>query len=60
MVGARKGVGHEYRATAIGPGVTPDVTWQGTPLGEYNATLDEQLKETQRQVYGTDSQCKPL
>jgi hypothetical protein len=55
-----KGVGQEYRATAIGPGVTPDVTWQGRSLGPYDAALDEQLKETQRQVYGNDRLCKPL
>ena len=30
------GKGERYRATIIGPGVTPDVMWQGTPLGTYD------------------------
>ncbi|MFN8222158.1 MAG: hypothetical protein U0R50_02795 [Gaiellales bacterium] len=55
-----QGKGQLYRATVIGPGVTPDVTWQGTSLGAYNPQLDEQLKQTQRDVYGSDSLCKPL
>jgi hypothetical protein len=34
------GHGQRYRATIIGPGVTPDVMWQGQPLGSYNQALD--------------------
>jgi hypothetical protein len=30
------GVGEQYRLTAAGPGVTPDVTWQGPGLHPYN------------------------
>jgi hypothetical protein len=30
------GHGLKYRATAIGPGVTPDVTWTGTGLPDYD------------------------
>ena len=26
----------KYRATIQGPGVTPDVMWEGVPLGEYD------------------------
>lgn len=55
-----QGKGRQYRATVIGPGVTPDAYWEGSSLGEYNATLDEQLKQTQRDVYGNDTLCKPL
>jgi hypothetical protein len=59
--GARPaGNGQRYRATIIGPGVTPDVMWQGTPLGSYDADLDRQLADVQRQVYASDRLCKPV
>jgi hypothetical protein len=59
--GARpSGNGERYRATIIGPGVTPDVMWQGTPLGSYDPDLDRQLAEAQRQVYASDTLCKPV
>ena len=36
--GARPiGEGKQYRATVIGPGVTPDVMWTGTPAGPASA-----------------------
>ncbi len=34
------GKGTEYRATAEGPGVAPDVTWQGTAPGAYDHAAD--------------------
>ena len=30
------GVGEAYRATVVGPGVLPDVSWQGTDIGDYD------------------------
>jgi hypothetical protein len=54
------GNGQRYRATIIGPGVTPDVMWQGTPLGAYDPDLDRQLADVQRQVYASDRLCKPV
>jgi len=54
------GTGERYRATIIGPGVTPDVMWQGVPLGTYDAGLDRQLAQRQREVYASDSLCKPV
>ena len=54
------GNGQRYRATIIGPGVTPDVMWQGTPLGAYDPELDRQLADVQRQVYASDRLCKPV
>ena len=54
------GKGVRYRATIIGPGVTPDVMWQGTPLGAYDPSLDRQLAERQREVYASDTLCKPV
>ena len=44
------GKGERYRATIIGPGVTPDVMWQGNALGAYDASLDQQLADEQRQT----------
>jgi hypothetical protein len=54
------GNGAHYRATIIGPGVTPDVMWQGTPLGAYDASLDRQLADVQRELFASDSLCKPV
>jgi hypothetical protein len=34
------GNGTKYRATAEGPGVTPDVVWQGDAPGLYDASVD--------------------
>ena len=31
------GVGTRYRITAEGPGVTPDISWEGAALGSYSA-----------------------
>jgi hypothetical protein len=54
------GKGERYRATIIGPGVTPDVMWQGKPLGAYDPSVDRQLAERQREVYASDTLCKPV
>jgi hypothetical protein len=54
------GKGERYRATIIGPGVTPDVMWQGDALGAYDPTLDQQLAQMQRETYGSDHLCKPV
>lgn len=34
------GKGRRYRATVIGPGVTPDVTWEGPAPGPYDKEAD--------------------
>ena len=34
------GKGTRYRATVIGPGVTPDVTWEGASPGPYDKSVD--------------------
>ncbi len=54
------GHGERYRATIIGPGVTPDVMWQGTSPGAYDEFLDQQLADEQRATYSTDRLCKPV
>jgi hypothetical protein len=35
------GKGERYRATVIGPGVTPDMFWQSDAPGPFDATVDE-------------------
>jgi hypothetical protein len=55
-----QGKGERYRATVIGPGVTPDVMWEGTPLGAYDRALDLELHELQRTMYSNDRLCKPV
>jgi hypothetical protein len=39
------GRGSRYRATVEGPGVTPDVMWEGAAPGVYNRQLDLQANE---------------
>ena len=51
------GNGVRYRATAEGPGVAPDVLWQGTSPGTYDATADATANDALK-VLG-DPQCKP-
>ena len=59
--GARPpGAGTRYRATVIGPGVTPDVRWQGAAPGPYDADRDRELAAVQRALYGSDRACKPV
>jgi hypothetical protein len=55
-----EGRGTRYRATAIGPGVLPDVTWEGGAPGAYDAAADRNLAGLQREVYGADALCKPV
>ena len=54
------GMGTKYRATIIGPGVTPDVMWEGRPLGAYDKARDLELHEAQRAFYRGDGLCKPV
>jgi hypothetical protein len=55
-----EGKGTRYRATAVGPGVLPDVTWEGGAPGPYDVTTDRKLADLQRAVYGADKLCKPV
>ena len=42
------GRGEAYRATVIGPGVTPDAFWTGASPGAYNPQVDQVANEAQR------------
>jgi hypothetical protein len=54
------GTGTRYRATVIGPGVTPDVAWEAAAPGVYDSDLDRQLSGTQQAVVGSDPLCRPV
>jgi hypothetical protein len=51
------GKGTEYRATVQGPGVTPDVMWEGVPLGAYDKAADETLNASIADLH--DTLCRP-
>jgi hypothetical protein len=54
------GMGSRYRATIIGPGVTPDIYWESTALGSYDQSFDLQMHEAQKQFYSGMSGCKAV
>ena len=51
------GNGSKYRATILGPGVTPDVMWEGVPPGPYDKTADETANQQIAAL--NDTQCRP-
>jgi hypothetical protein len=51
------GNGLKYRATILGPGVTPDVMWEGTPPGPYSQAADATANLQIADLH--DNQCKP-
>jgi hypothetical protein len=51
------GRGQRYRATVIGPGVTPDVVWEGVAPGAFDETREAEANEEQRQM--RDRLCRP-
>ena len=60
--GRPAGNGTQYRATVIGPGVTPDVMWQGGPPGPFDRARELQANAHQRQIFAgrSGNGCKPL
>ena len=54
------GGGERYRATIIGPGVTPDIFWQAESPGEYDRVADLEDLEHQRAYLQGDNVCNPL
>jgi hypothetical protein len=51
------GTGSAYRATIEGPGVTPDVLWQGKAPGAYDARRDDAANDLERSLH--DRGCLP-
>ncbi len=59
-----QGHGSAYRLTAIGPGVTPDVSWTGSDPGDWNAAdaakaqLESDMNALQLSIAGADTLCR--
>ena len=54
------GMGERYRATVSGPGVLPDVTWEGAaPPLAYDRTFDLAADAAQRALLPDDHLCQP-
>jgi hypothetical protein len=57
------GVGEQYRITAAGPGVTPDVMWQGPGLHPYNrgnpsdVSLESAMNAERDAIRGSYAKC---
>jgi len=51
------GKGVRYRATAEGPGVAPDVMWQGTSPGAYDKAADAAANDAIKGL--GDPKCRP-
>jgi hypothetical protein len=58
------GVGDRYRVTAVGPGVTPDVMWEGEGLHPFNrgnpadVALEAQMNQTLDSIRGSWKKCR--
>ena len=52
------GQGTRYRATVIGPGVVPDVMWQGPAPGPFDPAQDAAANNLQRTLLAGDRLCK--
>jgi hypothetical protein len=53
------GNGSQYRATIQGPGVTPDIMWQGAAPGPYDQAASQAAQQDQKLDFA-DTQCKPV
>ena len=54
------GAGERYRATIIGPGVTPDIYWEADALGAYDKEFDLQQHAAQKDFLAGDPLCKAV
>jgi hypothetical protein len=53
-----QGTGDAYRATAIGPGVSPVVQTHFAPPGPFETSTDAAANAAQRELLGGDSRCR--
>ena len=59
--GARpEGNGTRYRATIIGPGVTPDIFWSAEALTAYDQEFDLEQHAAQKEFLAGDSLCRAV
>jgi hypothetical protein len=54
------GSGERYRATIIGPGVTPDIYWEADALTTYDKGFDLQQHAVQKEFFAGDPLCKAV
>jgi hypothetical protein len=52
-----EGRGTRYRATIIGPGVTPDIYWEAAALGAYDRDFDLRQHQAQKEFLAGDPLC---
>lgn len=52
------GNGSRYRATIIGPGVKPDVMWEGEAPAAFDRAADQEANAEQRTIFGSSAACK--
>ena len=52
-------VGERHRVTVMGPGVTPDLRWEGPALGPYDRDQDAVYNRLWDQYLGNDRGCAP-
>lgn len=52
-----EGTGRRYRVTVIGPGVTPDVSWEGAGPGTYSEAADARTSAPRAEVAAVDPLC---
>jgi hypothetical protein len=55
-----EGHGERYRGTIIGPGVTPDISWETAALGSYDQAFDLQQHAMQKEFLAGDSLCRAV
>lgn len=51
------GSGERHRITAMGPGVTPDIQWEGAALGAYDSDADRAFDALYDSILGSDKTC---
>jgi hypothetical protein len=56
--GGNTGLGRRLRATVMGPGVTPDVMWQGSPPRRYSEAADEAADADLAALLRGDTSCR--
>jgi hypothetical protein len=52
------GNGRRYRATAIGPGVSPDPFWEEAALGEFDADYERRMNALNDVITAGDALCR--
>ncbi len=53
------GKGTRYRATIVGPGVTPDVLWEGRAPGPFDRPRELAANQEQKALFAGGAACRP-